>query len=147
MTTRMADERTTLITRAQERRQAHDLLEQIGGQVESLTIEVRDDRKAPVPRELAAIIGRVLEVMSSGGTVLIASLPEELTTTVAAEQLGVSRPTLMKMIREGEITSHKVGTHHRLKAADVLAFKRKRLERQRQALEELRALEDELDNL
>lgn len=146
MTTQVPDERTTLITRPQERRQAHDLLEQVGGRVETLTIEVAS-HKASVPRELAGIIGRVLEVMARGGTVLIGSLPEQLTTTIAAEQLGVSRPTLMRMIRDGEIPAHKVGTHHRLKAADVLAFKRARLERQRQALEELHALEDELDQV
>lgn len=146
MTTHTSEERTTLIARPQERRQAHELLEQVGGHVETLTIG-ESTLTTPIPRELAAIIGRVLEVMASGGTVVIGSLPEELTTTVAAEQLGISRPTLMKMIRDCEIPSHMVGTHHRVKAADVLAFKRRRLERQRQALDELRALEDELDAL
>lgn len=98
-----------------------------------------------MPQELAAIIGRVLEVMASGGTVMVGSLPEELTTTVAAEQLGISRPTLMKLIRHDEIPAHKVGIHHRVKSADVLAFKRGRIQRQRQALEKLRVLEEELD--
>jgi excisionase family DNA binding protein len=141
------DERTTLIARPQERRQARDLLEQLGGHVEALTVEAESRDRASVPTDLVVIIGRVLEVMASGGTVMIGSLPAELTSTVAAEQLGISRPTLMRMIRDGEISAHKVGTHHRLKAADVLAFRRERLERQRMALEELRALEDELDNL
>jgi len=54
---------------------------------------------------------------------------------------------LMKLIRSGEVPAHKVGTHHRLKAADVMAFKRERLARQRQALDDLRALERELDAL
>ena len=65
----------------------------------------------------------------------------------AAEQLGISRPTLMKLIRDGELPAHKVGTHHRVKTADVLAHRRARLERQRSALDELRALEDELDTI
>ncbi len=146
MTIRNAEERTTLITQAQERRLAHDLLEQTGGHVENLTVE-GGSSAAAVPPELVDIISQVLQVMANGGTVLIGSLPEELTTTVAAEQLGLSRPTLMKMIRDGEIPSHKVGTHHRLKASDVLEFKRARLRRQRAALEELRALEDELASL
>lgn len=146
MTTPMAEERTTLLTRPTERRQAHELLKQVGGHVETLTVE-SDSRKTPVPRELVGIIGRILEVMASGGTVLIGALPEELTTTVAAEQLGISRPTLMRMIRNGEIPAHKVGTHHRLKAVDVLTFKRERLERQRKAFDELRALEEDLDKL
>lgn len=146
MTIQTPEARTTLITRARERRQAHDLLERVGGHVETLTIEV-ETHKAPVPRELAGIIGRVLEAMANGGTVLIGSLPEELTTTAAAHQLGISRPTLIRMIRDGEIPAHKVGTHHRLKAADVLALKRARIKSQRQAFDELRDLENELDEL
>ncbi len=138
------DSRTTLIARPQERSQAHDILEQAGGHVESLVVQDVDRKPFPVPRELAAVIAQVIEVMARGGTVVIGSLPEELTTTVAAEQLGISRPTLMKLIKDGEIDAHMVSTHHRLKSADVLAFKRGRLERQRAAFEELRALEDEL---
>ncbi|MFT4189549.1 MAG: helix-turn-helix domain-containing protein [Aeromicrobium sp.] len=144
MTTHAHEPRTAVLTHARARRQAHDLLEQVGGRVETLSVEV-ESLTAPVPRELTDVISRVLEVMAQGGTVVIGSLPDELTTTAAAEQLGVSRPTLMRMIRDGEITAHKVGTHHRLRTPDVLAFKRKRLERQRQAFEDLRALEDELD--
>lgn len=144
MTVQSTDERTTLFAREQERRQAHDLLEEVGHDFDGMTLEVVD-RTAAVPRELATIMGRVLEVMANGGSVMVGSLPEELTTTVAAEQLGISRPTLMKFIRDGEIHAHKVGSHNRVKTADVLAFRRERLRRQRAALDELRALEDELD--
>lgn len=145
MTAQSTAERKTLIARPQERQQALDLLEQLGGQVEALTVEVPNRRRASVPPELADLIGQVLEAMASGGTVTIGALPDELTTTVAAEQLAISRPTLMKLIREGQIPAHKVGSHNRVKTSDVLAFKRQRLERQRKALEDLRALEDELD--
>jgi excisionase family DNA binding protein len=83
--------------------------------------------------------------VAGGATVSIGALPEELTTTVAAKQLGVSRPTLMRMIQGGEIESRLAGTHHRVRTADVLAVKRARLERQRKAFDELRELEDQLD--
>ena len=106
---------------------------------------VHDSERLRCPADLAAIISKVVEVMASGGTITIGSLPKELSTNVAAEQLCVSRPTLMKMIRAGEIPAHKVGSHHRLKAADVLTVKRARLERQRRAFDELRELEDELE--
>ena len=74
------------------------------------------------------------------------SLPEELTTTVAAKLLGVSQPTLMKMIDRGDIPAHKVMSEHRLKTSDVRAFQKARLERQRVAFDELRTLDDELEN-
>lgn len=139
-----SQERNVLVTNPAERQQAHDVLRLIGGHPERLVVSSSASRK-PLPAELAVILSKVLEAMANGGTVTIGSLPDELTTTVAAEQLGVSRPTLMKMIRNGAIPAHRVGSHHRLKAADVLAAKRTRLEKQRRAFDELRELEDQLD--
>lgn len=146
MSTPLAGERTTLHTRPRERRQAHELLQEVDGHLETLIVEVAS-HQTQVPPQLTRVISQVIEVMAAGGTVLVSSLPDELTTVVAAEQLGVSRPTLMRMIRDGEIAAHKVGTHHRLLTADVLALKRARLERQREAFVEMRTLEDEIDEL
>jgi excisionase family DNA binding protein len=95
-----------------------------------------------VPEELSGIMARILRIVASGGTVTIGSMPEELTTSTAAEQLGISRPTLMKMIDRGEIHAHKVGSHTRLRTSDVLAFRIERQARRRKAFEELRAQED-----
>lgn len=139
-----SEERSVLVTNPTERRQATEVLDALKGHPERLVVDSEPDRH-PLPADLAAIISRVVEVMANGGTITIGSLPEELSTNVAAEQLGVSRPTLMKMIHAGEIPAHKVGTHHRLKATDVLAAKRARLERQRRAFDELRQVEDELE--
>jgi len=138
------DERSVLVTNPSERRQANELIEALEGHPERLVVEGRPSRQS-LPADLASIISKVVQVMADGGTITIGSLPDELSTTVAADQLGVSRPTLMKMISAGEISAHKVGSHHRLKATDVLAFKRSRLERQRRAFDELRELEDELE--
>lgn len=68
----------------------------------------------------------------------IRSMPEELTTTVAAEYLGVSRPTFMKSIQSGEIRSRVVGTHHRVRSQDVIALKAARNEKRVEALNALR---------
>lgn len=122
-----------------DQREAIHLLEDRGGH-----LELAEGRQ-PLPAGLARIIDQVIEAVAAGGNVTIGMLPEELTTTVAADVLGISRPTLMKMIDNGEITSHKVGSHHRLRRDDVLAAKKAKLARQRKALEELRDLEDELD--
>jgi excisionase family DNA binding protein len=84
----------------------------------------------------------VVDAVAAGAAVTVGALPDELTTTAAAELLGVSRPTLMKLIGSGEVAAHKVGTHTRLRTADVVAFRRARLARQRRAFEELLAAED-----
>jgi excisionase family DNA binding protein len=98
-----------------------------------------------VPAELGAVIGQVVETIARGGVVTVGRMPEELTTTVAARELGVSRSTLMKMIAAGEMPAHKVGSHTRVRASDVLAARKARLARQRKALEELIELEDALE--
>lgn len=102
------------------------------------------DSAVDIPAELTALLDQVLEAVADGASVTLQTHPDELTTTVAAAELGVSRPTLMRMIREGKIPAHKVGSHHRLKLRDVLEFRRARLQRQQAAFDELRRREDEL---
>ncbi|AII10381.1 helix-turn-helix domain-containing protein [Rhodococcus opacus] len=95
-----------------------------------------------VPPELARILATVVSVVAAGGTVTIGSVPSEVTTTTAAHILDISRPTLMKLISEGEIPAHKVGTHTRLKSSDVLAYQERLRDTQRAAFDDLRAFED-----
>lgn len=52
---------------------------------------------------------------------------ELLTTTQAASALDLSRATLMKLIESGEIEHVMVGSHHRIPAHSVRAYKRSRL--------------------
>lgn len=73
----------------------------------------------------------------------VTATPPEVTTSTAAAMLGVSRPTLMKLVKNGEIPAHKVGTHTRLRTDDVLTAKRERRERERAAYRELLELEDD----
>lgn len=138
-------ERTEVTTRPTDQSQARELLKSVGGQLERPMLRVPGHPSTEIPPALAALLGRVLTSVANGGTITIAALPDELTTTVAAEQLGISRPTLMKLIHTGQIPSHKVGSHHRLHTSDVLAFRKARIDRQAAALEELRALEQDLD--
>lgn len=138
-----AGERSVLVD-ATEQQQASALLDVLGNSSEQLHLE-GNGRTVPLPPELSAVLTRVIEVVANGGTVTIGSLPEELTTTMAAEQLGISRPTLMKMIKRNEIPAYKVGSHHRLRLTDVLEAKRARLARQKQAFDELRELSEQLD--
>lgn len=105
---------------------------------------VVDGREIALPPALADLVGAVVREVAAGRTVTVGSLPDELTTTVAAGELGVSRPTLMKLIAEGHIPARKVGTHTRVRTADVVSYRRERLARQRAAFAELLTLSDEL---
>lgn len=115
------------------------LIDAAGGQVDLVGTH------QPLPAGLTHIVEEVISVVAAGGSVTVGMLRQELTTTAAADILGVSRPTLMKMVARGEVAAHKVGSHHRLRRDDVIAAKKARLTRQHLAFEELRSLEDELD--
>jgi len=109
-----------------------------------LQFTLEDGTTLPLPDELIGIVVHTLETVRSGGTITIGSIPEELTTTAAADLLGISRTTLMKRIRQGEVPSHKVGTHTRLKSADILAIREEQRRSRREAAHELLDLGDEL---
>lgn len=91
----------------------------------------------PLPRELGVLLQEVLQAVAAGSTVTVVTTPSVVTTSTAAAMLGLSRPTLMRLVREGAIPAHKVGTHTRLLTEDVLEFKRARRARERAAFEAL----------
>ncbi|WP_144793382.1 helix-turn-helix domain-containing protein [Corynebacterium singulare] len=109
------------------------------------TFRARDaeGRAVTLPIDVQRLISQVLASVAQRGEVTISRVPEELTSTVAAEILGVSRPTLMKWAKEGKIATHKRGTHNRFKRDDVLKLKQQRTEERMQAFREWREFEEE----
>lgn len=134
-----------VLTTQHEAEMAEAVLTTLRGTDRELVIERAGERLAALPPEIGRILQQVLDVMSRGGSVTVSAVPDVLTTITAAEILGVSRPTLMKMINEGAIPSFKVGTHHRVKAEDVFAARATRRARQRAAFDELRELDDSIE--
>lgn len=141
MTESLADR---IFLEGEERAQSRSLANWLTSMTESLPPEGRSGGPQISP-EFTKLVVRLLDDMARGRTVTVSALPEELTTTVAAEQLGVSRSTLMKWIRTGDIDAHKVGAHTRVRTADVMALRRERVTRQREQLERLLELEDKLN--
>ncbi|PPG65625.1 excisionase [Rathayibacter rathayi] len=86
---------------------------------------------------LMSIVGR----LADGAEIGISTLPEELTTTTTAQRLGISRPTLMKFIRNGQIPSYKVGTHTRINRSVLNAFIEQRQQDRHEALASLAAID------
>lgn len=85
-------------------------------------------------RATAENVLRLLESENGTGAVVV-PVKELYTTTEASSLLGVSRPTLMKLIDSGSIEAVKVGTHHRIPADELVAFQRARQVSQERAAE------------
>src|SRR5665647_1692792 len=97
----------------------------------------RGDRPAPRYFLAGADVGyQVVEAMTAGLAVTVAPQSQKLTTQQAADLLGISRPTLIKMLDAKRIPYDKIGSHRRILLRDVLAFRNQRREEQYAALEE-----------
>jgi len=125
------------------RDEAKDFIRKTGDNVAGqVFIDVAGNRIA-LPPELSSYLVNFVDCIASGTAIGVRYLPDELTTTTAAEQIGVSRPTLMKMIAADEIPSHKVGSHTRLRTLDVLNFVDARRRRRVEAAAEIIRLGEE----
>jgi excisionase family DNA binding protein len=114
-------------------------------QVGGVTMTLEDGSQVELPTTLARFIVNMVQSIAADGTLTTNSLPEELTTTVAAQVIGVSRPTLMKMISRNELPSKRVGSHTRLVRSDVLGLRARRQVARVEAVEDLRHAGDAFD--
>jgi excisionase family DNA binding protein len=74
----------------------------------------------------AAAVRHLLVELASGAVVHVLADDAELTTQEAADLLGISRTYLVRLVDQGKLPAHLVGTHRRLRAADVLAYQARR---------------------
>lgn len=98
-----------------------------------------------IPPSLRRVLQKTLESIGRNEGVRISHVPEELTSTTAADLLGVSRPTLLKWATDGVLPAHKVGSHTRFKRTDVVELKSRRDAERRESFEALRTLDAELE--
>jgi len=104
------------------------------------SVDLEDGSHLALSDTVSSLLEAVLQVAAQGGRVTFTTLPQELTSAAAASWLGISRPTLMKLVHENKIPAHKTGTHTRLKMRDLIAFKEERNAKQKAAFAALRRL-------
>jgi excisionase family DNA binding protein len=141
-------ERPTLeIIEGEERDRAE--AERIGAillqaQTKTLTLLTGPDQPLELPAAVCRTLLAAVEILSRGDAIAIGAVHHRLTTTEAADLLGVSRQYLIRLIDRGELPHELVGRHRRLRLGDVLAYKSLRTIERQKALDELTRLDAEL---
>ncbi len=96
-----------------------------------------DGKTEILPNNLYSFLCRLLGDLKAGYSVTILQSKAQLTTIEAGKLLGVSRQFLVELLKKGDIPFHMVGTHHRMYAREVLAYKAKRDASRRKILDDL----------
>lgn len=105
---------------------SHTLLE--GDQVspDELALLGEVIAKLPADSTLGKALASARNSLCDGRPAVISGILEEVSPAQAAKYLGVSRPTVSKLIAAGEIPSHMVGSHHRIVMRDVVNYEVRR---------------------
>ncbi|MGI8999813.1 MAG: excisionase family DNA-binding protein [Candidatus Limnocylindria bacterium] len=110
--------------RPEELAEFERVLEGASAQVGQMARFVGPDGTAiELPERIHDVLLSIIEHLKAGNGVTVIPMHAELTTVEAAELLNVSRPFLIKQIEAGTLLCHMVGTHRRLRLADVLAYR------------------------
>jgi excisionase family DNA binding protein len=130
------EERTILPPedRGAERQQVTQLAELLAsvtdGRCAALT--TAEGTSVELPEEVCGVLQAVVAAMSNGLAITVAPQNTLLTTQEAADMLSISRPTLVRLLGEGEMPYEQRGRHRRVRLADVLEY-RERMRRERRA--------------
>ena len=107
-----------------------------------------DGEQIPLPLAAYEVLRQVARAMEAGASVSIEPVDRRLTTQQAADLLGISRNTLIRLLDENELPFERFGQsrHRRLRLHDVLAYRERKRADRRSRLDELtrQAAEDGL---
>jgi excisionase family DNA binding protein len=97
-------------------------------------VGIDEHDRVELPAEVHRALTRVVAALHAGKAVTIAPQTMTLTTQQAADLLGVSRPTVVRLINDDVLPAERIGNRHRLLLDDVLAYREERRNRQYDAL-------------
>ena len=83
-----------------------------------------EGERVELTEQLHALLKQVVHGLSGGQSISILTRDQEISTQQAAQILGLSRPTVLRLIDTGELPAHVPGAVRRkLHLADVLAYR------------------------
>lgn len=141
-----ADARTYLAADVDEpayRRFAELLLNAPSAAPDRPALVAADGTSLPLPRELHDVLLQVAQALQAGMGVNVAPLNATLTTQEAADYLGVSRPTVVRLLDSGEIPMLRPGRHRYVRLVDLIGYSERAQQVRKQALDAMAQEADE----
>ena len=99
-----------------------------------------------IPVVIYAVLREVFQHLKDGQAISLIPDDTLLTTQQAAEILNISRPYLYRLLDTGEIPFIPVGTHRKLRLADVEVLRERRRNESRKALNAIAELNEDCDD-
>lgn len=96
-----------------------------------------EGRSHPIPDEIFRILDQVTKALAAGEGITIVPQGMTMTTQQAADFLGISRPTLVRLLEAGAIAYDKPGRHRRVQLQDLVDYQEHFRAEQRAALRDL----------
>ncbi|MCL2783445.1 MAG: helix-turn-helix domain-containing protein [Propionibacteriaceae bacterium] len=96
-----------------------------------------------LPQGLRQVLDAAAQALLGGREVIVGTKDTYVTTQQAADYLGVSRPTMVRILDLGELPCERPGSHRRIKLADLADYQQKAASR-RASLDRLLETSDEL---
>lgn len=115
---------------------AHEEAQRLRSALEDALGPPGDDR-SDVSQSARAALFRVVEVLESSGGAVVLPADAFVGTQQAAELLGVSRMTVVRLIDRGELVAEGGGVHRRIAATELARYRAASATRRRAALREL----------
>ncbi|ACQ79703.1 DNA binding domain protein, excisionase family [Beutenbergia cavernae DSM 12333] len=91
-----------------------------------LRLATGSGREHELPEEMVELLRTVVETMRRGRDVQVVPVSQRLTTAEVARILGVSRPTVVRLIDDGVLPADRARTHRAVLLADVVTYQRNR---------------------
>lgn len=93
------------------------------------------DDKVELPPAIYHAVRQLVEALQQGHAVTIAPVTHTLSTQQAADLLGVSRPTVIKLLDDGKVPYERTANNRRILLRDLLEYRERRRNEQYAALE------------
>jgi len=101
--------------------------------------------RVELPAELFHVLRQAVEALRNGLGVTIRPESTTLTTQQAADLLGISRPTLVRLLDQEVIPYERANSHRKVLLRDLLDYRDRRREQQYAALEAITVDDDQED--